>query len=109
MRVRTAGRPGPANQRNDELAALRQELDRIDEDLLDRIGRRIGCCVEIAHVKRRRGVPMMQPARIGVVQDRAARYGESHGIDQDFLRRLYDLIIAETCRVEELVIQGGKQ
>ena len=27
-----------------------------------------------------------------------------HGIDREFLRRLYDLIIGETCRVEDLVI-----
>jgi chorismate mutase-like protein len=108
MKARTASRPGSADQKTDDLASLRNELDRIDEDLLDRIRRRIGCCVEIAHVKRMQGVPMMQPGRIGVVQDRAARYGELHGIDRDFLRRLYDLIIAETCRVEELVMRGGK-
>jgi chorismate mutase-like protein len=108
MKVPTAGRTGPADHQNDELALLRHDLDRMDEELLDLIRRRIGCCVEIAHVKRAHGVPMMQPARIGVVQDRAARYGERHGIDQDFLRRLYDLIITETCRVEELVIRGGK-
>jgi chorismate mutase len=49
---------------------------------------------------------MMQPHRIGVVKERAANFGEQHGIDQEFLGRLYDLIIAETCRVENLVIDA---
>jgi chorismate mutase len=60
--------------------------------------------VEIAQFKRAHGMPMMQPHRIGVVQQRAARYAERHGMNVDFVRRLYELIIAETCRVEDLVI-----
>ncbi|ASU84918.1 4-amino-4-deoxychorismate mutase [Nocardiopsis gilva YIM 90087] len=80
------------------------ELDGIDGRLLKIIRERIDCCVRIAHHKREHDIPMMQPHRIGIVQDRAARYGEDHGVDPDFLRRLYDLIIGETCRVEDLVM-----
>ncbi|MFD8493633.1 chorismate mutase family protein [Amycolatopsis sp. NPDC059657] len=86
------------------LEALRSQLDRTDERLLDILRTRIGICVDIAEYKREHDVPMMQPHRIGIVQRRAARYGEANGVDTDFLRRLYDLIIAETCRVEDLVI-----
>ncbi|RJL34336.1 chorismate mutase family protein [Bailinhaonella thermotolerans] len=86
------------------LEALRAELDAIDLRLLDVLRERIELCVRIAEHKREHGVPMMQPHRIGVVQDRAARYGAEHNIDQRFLRSLYDLVIAETCRVEDLVI-----
>ncbi|ARP73028.1 4-amino-4-deoxychorismate mutase [Streptomyces pluripotens] len=86
------------------LEGLRSELDSIDEVLLTTIRDRIEKCVEIGHYKREYKVPMMQPHRIGVVQERAARFGEAYGIDQDFLRRLYDLVIEETCRVENQVI-----
>ena len=89
------------------LEELRTRLGVIDESLLDQLRRRIECCMEIARVKKAHGVPMMQPHRIGVAQERAAQYGREHGISQDFLRRLYDLIIEETCRVEELVMQEG--
>jgi chorismate mutase-like protein len=88
------------------LAQLRAELDRTDVRLLDTLRSRVECCVRIAEHKREHAVPMMQPHRIGVVQERAARYGAEHGIDQTFLRRLYDLVIEETCRVEDLVIGG---
>ena len=47
---------------------------------------------------------MMQPHRIDVVQQRAARYAEMSGLDPAFVRRLYDLIIEETCRIENLII-----
>ncbi|MFE3637038.1 chorismate mutase family protein [Streptomyces sp. NPDC059168] len=83
---------------------LRAELDAIDERLLDVLRARIEKCVEIGHFKRENNVPMMQPHRIGIVQERAARFGATHGIDQEFLRTLYNLIIEETCRVEDLVI-----
>ncbi|HEY8373614.1 MAG TPA: chorismate mutase family protein [Pseudonocardiaceae bacterium] len=88
------------------LAGLREELDRIDEQLLDVLRARLDCCVRIARYKREHSVPMMQPHRIAVVHEHAARYGAKHGIDQAFLRRLYELIIEETCRVEDLVING---
>jgi chorismate mutase len=92
----------------DDLERLRAELDALDRVLLDTVRDRIRCCVRIAHVKRRHGVPMMQPHRIGHVQGRAAVYARRHGIDAAFLRRLYDLIIEETCRVEDLVIAGAQ-
>jgi chorismate mutase len=87
-----------------DLERLRAELDALDQILLDAVRDRIRCCVRIADVKRRHGVPMMQPHRIAIVQQRAASYAAEHGIDAKFLLRLYALIIDETCRVEDLAI-----
>jgi chorismate mutase-like protein len=88
----------------EDLERLRAELDALDQVLLDSVRDRLRCCVRIADLKRRHGVPMMQPHRIAVVQQRAASYAAEHGIDAKFLHVLYDLIIDETCRVEDLVI-----
>jgi chorismate mutase len=96
------GRDRPATVQ--ELEALRARLDGIDDALLDVVRRRIQCCRDIAAVKRRHGVPMMQPHRVGLVHRRAARYAADNGIDADFVRRLYELMIGETCRVESQVI-----
>ncbi len=93
-----------ATTRVQGLEELRAKLDGIDARLLEQLRDRINCCLEIADHKRVHGVAMMQPHRIAFVQERAARYGAEHGIDGDFLRRLYDLIIAETCRVEDLAM-----
>ncbi|WP_441245318.1 chorismate mutase family protein [Kitasatospora sp. McL0602] len=88
------------------LESLRTTLDGIDRRLLDELRARLEICIEIAHVKREHDVPMMQPHRIGIVQERAAQYAETHGMSGTFLRGLYELIIAETCRVEDLIIDG---
>lgn len=96
----------PQAAAGDELDALRAELDRVDLELLDVLRARVDCCRLIARHKRDHGVAMMQPHRIGVVHRRAARYAEASGLDRAFLRRLYDLIISETCRIENLIIDG---
>src|SRR3954468_3227853 len=90
----------------EDLERLRAQLDALDQVLLDTVRDRIRCCVRIAGVKRRHSVPMMQPHRIEIVHERAASYAAEHDIDADFLHRLYDLIIDETCRVEDLVMAG---
>jgi chorismate mutase len=96
--------------KRDELQALRARLDEADRGLLNSLGERVECCRQIAHVKRRTGVPMMQPHRIELVHDRAARFAREHGLEPTFVRRLYDLIIEETCRVETFVMgQGARE
>lgn len=87
-----------------ELHQLRMELDLLDGTILDTLRRRIDCGVRIARYKSRHGVPMMQPGRVHLVKERAARYAADHGLDETFLVNLYDGIITEMCRVENLVM-----
>ncbi|MFD4029995.1 4-amino-4-deoxychorismate mutase CmlD [Streptomyces sp. NPDC058637] len=88
----------------DELHGLRAELDALDVTLMDTVRRRIDYGVRIARYKSRHGVPMMQPGRVSLVKERAARYAADHGLDEAFLVGLYEAIIAEMCRVEDLVM-----
>ncbi|MEU3994108.1 chorismate mutase family protein [Streptomyces platensis] len=95
-----------APRSSEGLEALRTELDATDARLRDALRERIEICVRIALHKREHDIPMMQPHRIGMVQERAARFAAENQIDQTFIRRFYELIIDETCRVEDLVIAG---
>ena len=91
----------------DVLQDLRTRLDAIDERLLDVLRARLECCLEIARVKRANDLPMMQNHRIGIVHERAARYAERHGLSREYLRALYDLVITESCRVEDEIIDAA--
>jgi chorismate mutase len=86
------------------LQALRDELDGLDGILLETLRQRLDCCCRIGLHKRDHTIPMMQPHRIGVVQARAAAFAAAHGMSPSFLRELYELIIAETCRLEDEII-----
>jgi chorismate mutase-like protein len=90
----------------EELQALRAKLDRIDERLLDSLRDRIACSMDIADVKRRHDMPVLQPQRGGEVQQRAARLAAENGIDGHFVHRVYALIMEESCRVQEVAIRG---
>lgn len=89
------------------LAALREELDRIDGLILETLHRRLDCCRRIGELKRDHAIPMMQPHRVGLVQARANAFALSRGINPDFVQALYRLIITETCRLEEAIIAGA--
>ncbi|MHC3004097.1 chorismate mutase family protein [Gordonia sp. GN26] len=95
----TEGNPGER-----ELATLRAELDKIDNRLLDDVRARIEVCTRIAYLKEHHAIPVMQPRRVGAVHDRAHRYALDHGLSPQFLHDLYDLLISETCRVEDLIV-----
>ncbi|SDU21338.1 chorismate mutase family protein [Gordonia westfalica] len=87
-----------------ELGHLRAELDDIDDRLLEDVRARIEVCTRIAHLKERPAIPVMQPRRVGAVHEHAHRYALDHGLSPQFLHDLYDLLIAETCRVEDLIV-----
>lgn len=91
----------------DELEALRAELDGVDNRILDDVRERIQVCVRIAEVKRRNAIPMLQPHRMGFVHERARSYALGHELSPDFFRALYELLISETCRVEDLIIDSS--
>lgn len=104
-----ANRATPKGKAGDgTLETLRADLDRIDAEFLGALGARVDICRSIARYKREHGVPMMQPHRIGVVQQRAARYAEANGLDPAFMKQLYDLIIGETCRIEDSIIDESE-
>lgn len=86
------------------LETLRAELDGIDGRLLDAMRERLDCCCRIGHHKKLHAVPMMQPHRIGIVQRRAEEFAFAHDMSAEFLRAVYELIIEETCRLEDEII-----
>lgn len=88
------------------LAELRRELDYVDARLLDDVRTRIELCAQIATLKKTHEIPMMQPGRMQFVHERARNYALGHHMSPEFLRSLYDLLIGEACRVEDLIIDG---
>jgi 4-amino-4-deoxychorismate mutase len=86
------------------LETLRAELDRVDSKLVETLGRRFQICCEIARVKQAEQIPMMQTDRISLVKKRAAEIGQGLGIREDFIEKLYDLVIGEACRLEQEII-----
>lgn len=94
------------NDRSVELLAFRNRLNKIDARLIAMLGERYDICRAVAHHKRTAGIPMMQSARVDEVKERCAELGESHDVDPQFIRDLYTLIIDESCRIEDEIIDS---
>jgi len=86
------------------LGRFRSQLNEIDESIIALLGRRYAVCREVADYKREHGIPMMQPARVAEVKERCAQIADRHGVNPDFARRLYGVIIDEACRLEDEII-----
>ena len=91
----------------EELNDLRKSLNSVDEEIVALLGKRIDICRTVAELKRHTGIPMMQPKRVDEVKARCAELALEHQVDPDFVRNLYGMIIGETCRVEDEIIEAS--
>ena len=89
------------------LEEFRARLNVIDEEWVRLLGKRIQICREVAHYKREHAVPMMQSARVEAVKERCASLAVNHNVDPDFVRDLYSMVIRETCRIENEIIDAA--
>ena len=92
-----AGQPHP-------LDGLRAEIDEVDEQILRLARRRLQICETVALVKRDHDIPMMQNNRIAVVRARFTELAHELGLSPDFALRLYEVQLAEACRVEDEIL-----
>jgi 4-amino-4-deoxychorismate mutase len=90
------------------LQDLREELDRLDYELLALLGRRFDVCREVAGRKAQLAIPMMQPGRVRVVEERAMAEARRCGYSEEFALELYRLIVAEACRIEDELMASSR-
>lgn len=89
-----------ATEHAEALAAFRERIDQIDEQLWSVLAERTAICREVADLKREQGIPMMQPDRVAAVEARWAELAAERGLDSDFGRSLARAVVAENCRIE---------
>lgn len=92
----------------EKLLLFRRELDHIDDELLDVLSRRLAVCRSVAVYKAESGIPMMQDARVAEVKARAVARGRGRDLREEFVRALYEIVIAEACEIEDEIIAARK-
>lgn len=86
------------------LEEFRAQLDQLDAQIVDLLASRFDVCRNVARYKKEWGIPMMQPARVQAVKQRAAERARLAGVNEEFMVALYTAIIAEACRLEDDII-----
>lgn len=80
------------------LASLREEIDRIDEEILDALARRMAVSRQIGKLKGRLGMPVVQPGRYNDVMHTRMANAENLGISTDALKSIWLAIHDESVR-----------
>jgi 4-amino-4-deoxychorismate mutase len=84
-----------------DLGSFRHRIDGIDQRLVALLGERMRICEDVARHKAAAGILVVQPERAAGVVERCAEMGAANGLRAGFVRRLYELVIAETCEREQ--------
>ncbi len=85
----------------DTLAALRREIDALDDGILDLLARRMDVARRVAAYKHEAGIPARLADRIEAVKERNAANASARGLDPRYVRTIWAIIIEETCSFEE--------
>lgn len=90
--------------KNLDIDDWRDEIDRLDEQLVKLLNARSQCAIELGRLKRELGLPIYSPDReIDVI---AHVTGINHGpLDRDAVRRLFERIIDESRSIERVTVE----
>lgn len=80
------------------LGELREKIDRIDDEIIDLLARRMEISREIGACKKERGIPVIQPHRYRQLMEKRVADGERLGLSPDFTRALLALIHEESVK-----------
>ncbi len=83
------------------LLNYRAEIDALDDQIIDLLVQRIGVCHKVAVWKMANGVAARLQGRIDAVRESRAEKAAAKGLRADYVRKLYEIIIEETCATEE--------
>ncbi|MDY7036214.1 MAG: chorismate mutase [Thermodesulfobacteriota bacterium] len=88
----------------DRMEEFRESINKIDKQIIELLGRRFGVCRNVAEYKKANNIPMMQPSRVTEVKEKCSTLAVANSVDPTFIRKLYEFIIKEACRIEDIII-----
>ena len=77
----------------EEIGELRVEINRLNEEIVDRLVERVSTAIEIGEVKKRHGRPIIDRSREGKVYEQIRLLAEARGLDADGVERIFREII----------------
>lgn len=90
----------------ENLAMLRREIDRIDNELLEVLSRRMRVCREIGRYKKEHSMPVVQAKRYGdIMADRVNAAVDMH-MGAEFMRTVLSAVHEESVRQQINVLNG---
>lgn len=79
---------------------IRKQIDRIDIDLINLLATRMSLATQIGREKKASGAEILQATRESVVLDKAKLLADTLGLSDDFITKLYTVILSESRRIQ---------
>ena len=89
-----------------KLAALRNEINAKDEQLLETLSERMQIVENIGKAKKESNVAVLQNARWNEILDKVVDKGEGQGLSKAFIERIFKAIHQESIQHQEEIING---
>ena len=90
------------------LRELRAEVDALDHNVIDLLGRRMDIVKQMGQLKRDREVSTLQPNRWQEILASRLEEGRDAGLDDAFLFQMFEAIHEEAIRQQEAPLQKPK-
>ena len=88
------------------LKPYRARIDALDDQIFDLLVDRLKIIDEVAKIKCDRDIPAVLEDRVEEVISRCAQRAEEKGLDPELARRLYAVLVAWCCSVEDEYIKS---
>jgi len=89
-----------------KLEELRGEIDRLDQELLNILEDRMKVAAGIGQCKKDNGVTILQPARWDQIISKYLAEGQSKGLSDEFIRKLFMAIHQESINTQTKIMNG---
>jgi len=86
----------PDAELNEKLEMLRRQIDMVDDELLELLGKRMKIAEEIGMVKKEKGVTILQTGRWEEIIEKASLKGKLQGLSERFMIRYLNAIHQES-------------
>jgi len=89
------------------IPSLRDEIDRVDRELIKLVARRLHSSVEIAKIKAVKGFDMRSPAREKELIEEAVADGAALGIDREYVENLMNLVLTHSRAAQRRALEDS--
>lgn len=91
---------------NSKISNLRAQIDVIDNQLIDTLGKRMKVSDEIGKLKKSRNVAVLQTNRWNAILGHMILEGEQRGLSEEFVLRMFKAIHQESINHQEKIINA---
>lgn len=96
----------PEAEYNKELNNLRAQIDVVDNQIIDLLGKRMKAADGIGALKKSKNVAVLQSKRWNEILGHMVLEGESRGLSEEFILKMFKAIHQESINHQEKIING---